>query len=132
MGYDRKYIKGNDGYDRKKDSDYDRKKDWDDYDKDDDCYCVEEHHHYHDKDDKKDKKKCHGCACEDLRGITPGTRVFLTIDGTVQGPFTFASFCHDDCCVTLISGAGVTPSGAVFIVDCNEIDAVSFPPPFGI
>ncbi|MFC0271913.1 hypothetical protein ACFFIX_10665 [Metabacillus herbersteinensis] len=83
----------------------------------DDCGCKNDHH-----------DKCSGCACDQLRDVTPGTTVFLTIDGVASGPYTFASFCEDDCCVTLITGAGITPSGAVFIVDCNQIDAVTFSP----
>ncbi|RSK52916.1 MULTISPECIES: hypothetical protein [Bacillus] len=91
----------------------------------DDC-CDKKHHDHDCKDDHKCKIK--GCICEEFRRITPGRTVFLTIDGVPSGPYVFAKFCKDDHCVTLISGAGVTPSGAVFIVDCFRIDAFAFPP----
>ncbi|KAB2488047.1 hypothetical protein [Priestia endophytica] len=95
-------------------------KDWFN-DKKNDCGCKKDFDH----------DKCSGCVCDELRDVAPGTTIFLTIDGVTTGPFIFASFCKDDCCVTLVSGAAVTPSGSVFVIDCNEIDAISFPPATG-
>ncbi|PLR80735.1 hypothetical protein CVD25_08450 [Bacillus canaveralius] len=109
MGYGKKSYFHDDDWGHKKDCGHK---------KDHDCGC---------KDDD-DKCKIKSCICKEFRRITPGTTVFLTIDGVPSGPYVFAKFCKDDHCVTLITGAGVTPSGAVFIVDCFRIDAFAFPP----
>lgn len=87
-------------------------------------------HLYHDcgcEQIKHENSDC-GCVCNKLANLTPGTPIFLTIDGITQGPFIFANLCKEDCCVTLISRAAINPSGTVFIVDCKKIDFISFDP----
>ncbi|MCL9635829.1 MULTISPECIES: hypothetical protein [Priestia] len=84
---------------------------------------------------KKDPK-CFNCICDQLYNVMPGTSVFLTLDGLPQGPYTFASFCPEDCCATFVTTTpgsvggvtGVIPIGSVFIINCNEIEGIFFPP----
>ncbi|WP_409294639.1 hypothetical protein V1498_15825 [Peribacillus sp. SCS-26] len=72
-----------------------------------------------------DKQNCSlkDCVCNKLKDLTPGTNVYLTIEGVTAGPFIFTSICKDDCCAAFIE-----PSGALVTIDICKIEGLSFTP----
>ncbi|GGE39329.1 hypothetical protein GCM10011391_17630 [Pullulanibacillus camelliae] len=97
----------------------------------DDKSCGCDHFEHDPKFDHKHKKHhCKGCACEQLRALDPGRLVFVMLLGSDVrlGPLTFACFDDHNCCATFIDNSGVTPTGSVIIINCQEIAAITLAP----
>ncbi|MDM5337880.1 hypothetical protein QUF84_11685 [Fictibacillus enclensis] len=64
---------------------------------------------------------CKGCACNQIRKLTPGALVQIVLKGGedfFDGEITFACFDHKTCCATFIL------DGYPIIIDCRQIVAI--------
>ncbi len=75
------------------------------------------------KQPEKVERKCKGCVCDQLRGLTPLTEVNIHLSGghSFEGVF-FITFLDNSCCVLFTDPT--TEPDSPLIVDCQDIQAI--------
>lgn len=81
--------------------------------------CKDCNHH------KNNKRKCQGCACDQLRRLQTLTEVDVFLSGgTILEDVVFVTFNEENCCAFFNDNE--TEPGSVIVVDCQFIQAIRF------
>ncbi|MDP4163189.1 MAG: hydrolase [Bacillota bacterium] len=81
------------------------------------------------KKKSENKKRCNGCACDQLRKLQTLTEVDVFLSGgIVLEDVVFVSFDNNNCCAFFNDSPEGEP-GSVIVVDCQFIQAIRFEAP---